>query len=180
MNLVLSYRRKAWLTFLLMSSRKFNEEGLPCVDTNDWARRGIPVEDRLVFQRAGFDERSGFEIPLVPNQCSRMVILVVLGSLSRTMHPDNHCWSMQASGCYNPGSSLTSLQIFIIPPRIHDPSGYHRNQEKVRQPEGQPARPNHVRHRCMDGVLTCLCPYTFRKRSTCCGLEVKIASHWPV
>ena len=63
MNLVLSYRRKALLTFLLMSSWRFNEEEEPCFATNDWARMGIPAEDRLVFQSAGFDERSGFRDP---------------------------------------------------------------------------------------------------------------------
>jgi hypothetical protein len=85
--LVLSYRRKAWLTFLLMSSWKINEEEEPCFETNDWARMGIPAEDRLVFQSAEFDERSGFEIRLVPNQCSRMMILVALGSSSRPSAP---------------------------------------------------------------------------------------------
>jgi hypothetical protein len=170
LNLVLSYRRKAWLTFLLMSSWKFNEEAEPCFETNDWARMGIPA-DRLAFQSAGFDERSGFEIRLGPNQCSRMMILVPFGSSSRPMHPDDHRWSMQVSKVSQPWI------VPNIPANLYYPTSnprFHRVPQKpgkkfVSQ-RGKQARPNHVRYRCMDGVLTCV-PYTFRviavpKRST--------------
>jgi hypothetical protein len=159
------------LTFLLMSSWGFNEEEEPCFETNDWARMGIPAEDRLVFQGAGFDERSGFEIRLVPNQCSRMMILVAFGSSSRTVHPDDHWWSMQVSKVSQPW-------IFLdIPANLYYPTSnprFHRVPQKpgkkfVSQ-RGKQARPNHVRHRCMDGILTCvptvLESSLFQKRST--------------
>lgn len=169
-----------------MSSWKFNEEEEPCFETNDWARMGIPAEDRLVFQGAGFDERSGFEIRLVPNQCSRMMILVAFGSLSRTVHPLTTTGrACKCRRCHNPGSSFTSLQIFIIPPQIHDSTGYHRNQGKSSSARGASKHGRTMfdtvvwtgfwlvslhfsSHRCS------------RNAPLCCVFELQLAPHWPV
>ena len=162
MNLVPLYWRQAWLTFLLMSSWKFNEEEEPCFETNDWARMGIPAEDRLAFQSAGFDERSGFEIRLVPNQCSRMMILVAFGSPSRTLHPGDHWWSMQVSKVSQPWI------VPNIPANLYYPTSnprFHRVPQnpgkKVRQPEGQASTAEPC-STSLYGRDFNLCPYTFR------------------
>jgi hypothetical protein len=190
--LVLSYRRKAWLTglrFFLCRPGRLTRGRNPVLRRMigpEWAIRPKIALRFRAFQSAGFDERSGFEIRLGPNQCSRMMILVPFGSSSRPMHPDDHRWSMQVSKVSQPWivpNIPANLYYPTSNPRFHR---YHRNQgrKKFVSQRGKQAQPNHVRHRCMDGVLTCV-PTLFESSLSqnaplCCVFEVQLSPHWPV
>jgi hypothetical protein len=149
----------------------------------EWAFR---PKIALCFRAQDLTNDQDFEIRLVPNQCSRMMILVAFGSSSRTVHPDHHWWSMQVSKVSQPWIVLN------IPANLYYPTSnprFHRVPQKpgkkfVSQ-RGKQARPNHVRHRCMDGILTCV-PTVFESSLFQKPLhfvvffEVQLAPHWPV
>jgi hypothetical protein len=84
------------------------------------------LKTALCFKERDLTE-SGFEICLIPSQCSRMMILAAFGSSSQTVHPDDHA-------CKHASLLLVEVSqpwiVITIPANLHYPLKPCRNFSK--------------------------------------------------